>query len=311
MTTLATGEISTGSLWNKNSWHWEEKDYNKVAREFIIKCIEDASSTSEETQIRYHDVVPNGFASISVRKGKKVIVFEFAITLKFSTSNGCGSVFIPEFSNDELDPPCRVSLDSGEERARELVKVKGVSEIKRALASFVEFMNTVETGEDLVEADRKRREAELAEAKKAELEKGSEKLRIAETIKTKEQEALADRKFVEASVWNPNSYHWETRKLDKWAADWIGEQLKLHPFERVSVSGEAENSIRKGKKISLFNLKLSGRYMEKEFQVPCFSNEAGDDDIPKVVFEGEEIIDLSKRLKELVFDQFLSQLKLQ
>lgn len=311
MTTLATGEISTGSLWNKNSWHWEEKDYNKVAREFIIKCIEDASFSSEDVEIRYHDVIPNGYASISVRKGKKVIVFEFAISLKYSSSNGCGSVSIPEFSNDELDPPCRVTLDSGEDRVRELVKVRGVFEIKKALVRFVDFMNSVETGEDLVEADRKRRETELAEAYKAELQKGSEKQRIAETIRTKEQEAVADKKFVEASVWNPNSYHWETKKLDKWAADWIGKQLKVEPFESVSVSGEAENSIRKGKKISLFNLKVSGRYMGKEFQVPCFSNESGDDDIPKLLFEGPEKIDLGKRLNELVFDQFLSQLKLQ
>ena len=77
------------------------------------------------------------------------------------------------------------------------------------------------------------------------------------------------------------------------------------------MSGEAENSIRKGKKISLFNLKVSGRYMGKEFQVPCFSNESGDDDIPKLLFEGPQKMDLDKRLNELVFDQFLSQLKLQ
>ena len=306
---IKAGEAATGSVWNKNSWHWEEKDYNKIANEKLREFLEGLTMKSASGEvIRVHDVEPSGFASISVRKGKKVVVFEYNLTMKFSSDRCAGSIKIPEFSNDELTPTLRV--DTSDDATKDFIRKEGASIVKKALGQFVEFLNSVETGENVIEADKKRREEELARAKHAEIEKGFEKQRIAEQVKAKEREAVAERTFVEASVWNPNSYHWETRKLDKWASEWITSQLDKSMFSEIAVSGEAENSIRKGKKISIFNLKFEGKYKGETFTVPSFTNEEGDDEIPRVTAPTPELRkEITTELTRIIFNNFLTRLR--
>jgi activator of HSP90 ATPase len=306
---ITTGVAAAGSVWNKNSWHWEEKDYNKVAQSHLKEVLKSTVLTHTSGQtVELTDIEPGGFASISVRKGKKVVVFEFAISMKASCDSKTGSIKIPEFSNDELDPTIRVDFE--DESIKDYLRKDGAKVIKQSLSKFVEFINQVETGENVLEADKQRREEELARAKQAEIEKGLEKQRIAEAVKAKEREATSNRTFVEASVWNPNSYHWETRKLDKWAFDWIESKLTSDAsFSDIAVTGEAENSIRKGKKITIFNLRIEGKYKGDSFSVPSFSNEEGDDEIPKISTFSTMKGDLEKSLKSLVFIDFLGQLK--
>ena len=307
---VKAGEAAAGSVWNKNSWHWEEKDYNKVAQQKLREVLEGIALTSRSGEaIRFYDVEPNGFASISVRKGKKVVVFEYNVSMNFRTSSTTGTIKIPEFSNDELTPTLRV--DSSDEAIKDYLRKEGAGEVKTALAKFLQFVNSAETGDSLIEADKKRREEEIARAKQAEVETGTEKQRIAEQVKAKEQQAVSTRTFVEASVWNPNSYHWETRKLDKWASEWIRSRLDQSPaFTDIVVSGEAENSIRKGKKISIFNLKIEGKYNGEPFSVPSFSNEEGDDEIPRVTATTSDLRkEISTELTSSVFKHFLMEMK--
>ena len=66
------------------------------------------------------------------------------------------------------------------------------------------------------------------------------------------------------SVWNPGSWHWESRKYDKWAAETITRLLKAvevssdahraRIVDVVSCKAEASVNIRKGKKITVFEL---------------------------------------------------------
>lgn len=307
-TGIKAGEAAAGSVWNKNSWHWEEKDYNNAAKSQLKDMLAGAPLQSKAGERIYlYDIDPTGFASISVRKGRKVLVFEFAISMKARCGDTTGSIKIPEFSNDELDPTFRV--DCEDESMKEYLRKDGATVMKQELAKFVDFMNSLETGESIIEADKQRREEELARAKQAELEKGIEKQRIAEAVIAKEREAVSNRTFVEASVWNPNSYHWETRKLDKWAAEWIKSQLHAPDFTDVTVSGEAENSIRKGKKITIFNLKIEGKYKGETFSVPSFSNEEGDDEFPKLTTSSSSKSEIFSKLSQCVFSHFLSKLK--
>jgi activator of HSP90 ATPase len=313
MSTLKTGEASTGSLWNKNSWHWEEKDYNKVAHSLIQQQLASICLTSPSgDELRFDSIEPKGFCSISVRKAKKVIIFEFAISMTFKMGSNEGTVKIPEFSNDELDPVIRVDMKTEEDSAREFVRKQGAVEIKKALHQFVAYINSVETGSDVLESDKERRAQELEIARKAEEEKGAEKKRIADDVKEKERAAIAGKDLVEASVWNVNSYHWETRNLRKWAEEWIQSRLlsKPSPFSDLEIKGEAENSIRKGKKISIFNLSISGKFDGIDFQIPCFSNEEGDDEIPKVKTDANQK-DLLREFTKRVFTDFFSEMKKQ
>ena len=102
----------SGSLWNKNSWHWEEKNYTKWGKEWI------------ESKLLDHEIpVPNveggeitinkieeikGDASISIRKQKQIHVFTWEITLKYMATgvenvNSEGTIHIHEFGNDDID----------------------------------------------------------------------------------------------------------------------------------------------------------------------------------------------------------------
>jgi activator of HSP90 ATPase len=308
---IKTGEAATGSVWNKNSWHWEEKDYNRVAEQNLLLALKGVEFCIQEGEsVEFTKIEPKGFASISVRKGKKVIVFEYSIAIRFKAGEVEGSIKIPEFSNEELEPVLRVECP--DDSIKEFMRKQGTVAVRKALSSFIAFINSVETGESILEADKKRREDELARAKQAEAEKGLEKQKIADEVKAQEREALASKTFVEASVWNPNSYHWETRKLDKWASEWILSRLDKSEFSDVSVTGEAENSIRKGKKISIFNLRIEGKYRNQTFSVPSFSNEEGDDEIPKVSFDSGDLKkELVSKLSDSVFKDFLAAMKSQ
>jgi len=244
---------------------------------------------------------------VSVRKGKKVVVFEFAISINFESATSKGSIKIPEFSNDELDPTVRVELNSGNESVKEYIRKEGAKAIKSSLSRYVEFINSVETGDSLLMTDKERREKEIETAKQAEIEKGEEKKKIAEAVKAIERETIANKDLVAASVWNVNSYHWETRNLNKWAIDWITKRLEENPkFSDIKVSGEAENSIRKGKKITIFNLNISGKFDGEVFNIPSFSNEEGDDEMPKIPSK-----EIKEEFKSHIFDHFVREMRLQ
>ena len=312
-TALKTGEATTGSIWNKNSWHWEEKDYNKSAEAMIRDILESIELDSPQGEkLKFKSVEPKGFCSVSVRKGKKVVIFEYSIAMDFRVGAKEGCVKIPEFSNDELDPVIRVDMKTDDDGIKDFMRKQGGAVIKKSLARFVDFINQVDTGSDILASDKERREKELEIARKAEDEKGAEKKQIAEEVKQKERAAIAGKDLVEASVWNVNSYHWETRNLKKWATEWIISRLTADPsmFSDIHIDGEAENSIRKGKKISVFNLTISGKYKGVEFQIPCFSNEEGDDEIPKVKTEANQK-ELVTELTRRVFSDFLTEMKKQ
>lgn len=289
---LKTGEQTTGSVWNKNSWHWEEKDYNKAAQAKLTAILESlVLTTPSGEKVVIKSVEPKGFASISVRKGKKVIVFEFSISMLFEGAGASGSLKIPEFSNDELEPTVRVELTSGDDSVKDFLRKQGTKTIRETLLAFIEFMNSVETGSDLIESDKARREKELEVAVSAAATRGDEKKRIADEVKAREQAQMANKSLVESSVWNVNSYHWETKKLDKWAVEELKTMYAQNSeFSDITISGEAENSIRKGKIISIFNLKISGLYKSTPFSIPQFSNEEGDDDCedPKITCDKSE-----------------------
>ena len=84
----------------------------------------------------------------------------------------------------------------------------------------------------------------------------------------------------QASVWNVNAYHWETRKLEGKATEWLTNELNKAGFNNVKVSGEAEMSIRKGKKIIVFELHIT----TDEFAISEFTNS----DESKIVWKNQK-----------------------
>ena len=158
--------------------------------------------------------------------------------------------------------------------------------------------------------------SEEEEMKKAEQDKGDEKAKIFDSIKQQEAELRQQKEAIKAatlqtedtnkgtgSVWNPNSYFWEEKNLNKWSQEKIQEFLGsfIHTVPGGSlkvtqwdVTGDSSVSIRKGKKIVVFDYEIDLKWkadlkegddeqvVTGHFKIPEMSN---------LVYEEEEDIE--------------------
>ena len=265
---------AAGSLWNSGSYFWEEKNYAAWAESRLKELISSIDISFKGVKVSFFDIVPKGYASISVRKGKKIVVFEYELKANWKCGESAGQLTIPEFNQDDLTPVVRVSLSSGDEQCKEFLR-KSVSAFETILQTFAKDLKEAEGKADALQEDKSRRETEKSKTQIAEQSKGEEKRAIAEQVKASEAKPVIESST--ASVWNVNAYHWETRRVEVPAKAWLTSQLEKLGYTDIVIEGEAEVSIRKGKKIVVFELKIS----TNEFTISNFTNS----DKPKIVWK--------------------------
>lgn len=72
----------TGSVWNTNSYHWEEKSVNKWAEEKLKAVLSGFTHQWQDAKFIIKEIKEfKGEASVSIRKGKKIVAYDYAITL--------------------------------------------------------------------------------------------------------------------------------------------------------------------------------------------------------------------------------------
>ena len=62
-----------GSIWNKNSWHWEERNYTELAKKYLFDHLVNITVESEKERVRaklYEVKSVEGSATITIRKQK-------------------------------------------------------------------------------------------------------------------------------------------------------------------------------------------------------------------------------------------------
>lgn len=102
----------TGSVWNTNSYHWEEKSIGKWADDTLKQVVSHFTYKFNDATLKVVEIKEfKGSASMSVRKGKKLVQFDYNLEMKWevtlSDKNGevvskCAGTFEwPEISNDE------------------------------------------------------------------------------------------------------------------------------------------------------------------------------------------------------------------
>ena len=65
--------VGAGSIWNKNSWHWEERNYTELAKkilnEHLVKIVFETEAPPATISL-YEVKKLDGSASITIRKQK-------------------------------------------------------------------------------------------------------------------------------------------------------------------------------------------------------------------------------------------------
>lgn len=296
----------SGSIWNANSWHWEEKNYNSWAKEVLSTRI--TSLTLQEAGLTLTVDSPltriEGEAAINIRKGKQIVLFNFEIEAKWllkssETEVAKGTFKLPEFDQSDLDDFDLQFRSETPDLPTSPIKSALIRQLRAAIKQILldldDAMRKMEGDREKLEADKKRRAEEQAKMQAAMVAKEAEEHQRILTEALSQEEAkrqeLLQKRLVEGesvgqgSSWNVGSYFWEERNIP-WANNRLKELLtdvKVPipggelAFNQTEVKGDAGLSIRKGKKLVcyMYEIKLdwTGKLMDGEGNVTSCKGE--------------------------------------
>lgn len=142
----------TGSVWNTGNYHWEEKSVGKWSEERLKEILGSFKFALPGGELKATEVKKlKGEASVSIRKGKKIITYEYAINLKWEMiiKDGDGNELgkmkgdfdLPEVSNDldddgeDYEVKTNVTEDSAKLKARffETLRKDGAKALRTAI----------------------------------------------------------------------------------------------------------------------------------------------------------------------------------
>ena len=89
-TTTASADVKTakpqgfGSIWNNNSWFFEEKNYTKFAKNWLTENVCKIKETREDAEVSLYELKSiEGDASVAIRKQKQLFIFDFNMEVYF------------------------------------------------------------------------------------------------------------------------------------------------------------------------------------------------------------------------------------
>ena len=171
-----------GSIWNKNSWHWEEKNYTEWGKkrlgEMVVPAIIPASSDSILIQL-YEVKELKGTCNITIRKQKQLFLYEFELDIYFEASRGdeeCkGRVQVHEFNQNDDEYDIVVICD----QEKDLVPIvkrdinKNFNTVMNKICTqFMAELKQKDADEQKVAEDKARREAAAKEMEQAQTTTG-------------------------------------------------------------------------------------------------------------------------------------------
>lgn len=297
---VASDNGAYGSIWNANSWHWEERNCLEMVSAEIRRALENCGKTHfqhvrelDGSGAVLKDVEVKGEANILLRRGKRFVNYEVDVSFKWEARDEFGHTLgvkgtgeVSSLTHEEDETPevviklsagaCGSNVNAGKAVGGWL-KQKGARHIGESIAG--EKITPVVLAAVAAQADSKsdaaRRAEELAKTALAKQESGMKQARIYTEQKQIEAAsrvaAQSEKTTVDGSVWNPNAWHWEERSMTSWSQTWLTRELVALSvplcggtasavLSGVDVSGDASVSIRKGRPIVLFQLSITARW---------------------------------------------------
>eukprot|EP01015_Nassula_variabilis_P033849 TRINITY_DN821_c0_g2_i7.p1 TRINITY_DN821_c0_g2~~TRINITY_DN821_c0_g2_i7.p1 ORF type:complete len:223 (+),score=71.03 TRINITY_DN821_c0_g2_i7:162-830(+) len=194
---MAEKPQGVGSVWNVNSWHWENKNYTKIAEQMIENKVKAYQFQSEGITFVLEEVKKfKGEAQINIRKGKQIITYEigFEVTWKADTDDdeAQGKFAIKDVNESDLDYEIYdivVDDKTGiSDKCKAILKKTLKGHFDGLLSTLTEELSQFESDPQKIERDRLLREEALQKTVQARAEKGAEKERLLEEQKAKELE---------------------------------------------------------------------------------------------------------------------------
>jgi activator of HSP90 ATPase len=143
----------TGSVWNTGSYHWEEKSVNKWAEEKLRNVLSGFKYKWQDAEMIITEIKEfKGESSVSIRKGKKIVAYDYQIILVWQIdmrdkdaviATAKGQYEFPEMSNEEDEWEVRITMgedkQSIQKMLEQLIRTLAVKELKETIKrDFVE-----------------------------------------------------------------------------------------------------------------------------------------------------------------------------
>ncbi|KAH8741633.1 hypothetical protein FG386_003607 [Cryptosporidium ryanae] len=263
----------TGSLWNANNWHWEEKNYTKWGKEKLEEILSSFRyttnlSNSKKYEFNIQSSFTKGEASISVRKKQPILAYEFEISgvwfvneLESGKKQLEGQILIPEFSVDNYEDDfvvnltCRECYDNSCDSTTVLsdIKNKGIKELRNKMSTFHSLLLNNEGNQNKIENENLRRKeeqkaAEIARITKEnekkmiyneQLEKETEKKKKLQNTKEVDTQTQQQNNNAQGSIWNTGSWHWEEKPETNWVKETLTKKLENYSLI-MEISNDSE-----------------------------------------------------------------------
>ncbi|EAA17307.1 hypothetical protein [Plasmodium yoelii yoelii] len=153
-------------------------------------------------------------------------------------------------------------------KAYEILRKEGKEKIKNTLKDFQLELLKHDTNESAKELKIKETEEEKLKEIKINY---NDNVKIQQDISNDNNvNKIQNDEKKEGSVWNINNYHWEEKCLTKWAKEELEKILNnstielnnnIHlQFFNAEIEGEASSSLRKKKKIIIYDLKIGAEW---------------------------------------------------
>lgn len=121
-----------GSIWNNNSWFYEEKNFTKFAKEWMNQNVPKICVTKGGIAVKLYEIKElEGQASVTIRKQKQIFLYDFELEIYFTgekvddPSQQCkGRIKVHEFNQDDDE----INLDITQETQSDFV-----SQVKKIL----------------------------------------------------------------------------------------------------------------------------------------------------------------------------------
>ncbi len=136
-----------GSVWNTNSYHWEEKSVNKWAEERLKQVLSGFTYKMNDATMSITEIKTfKGESSVSIRKGKKIVAYDYSLVLawqvEMADKNSVfatlkGSYELPEVSNEEELWEVRVTMGEDKQGIQsmleQMVRTLAPKELREAI----------------------------------------------------------------------------------------------------------------------------------------------------------------------------------